>query len=556
MAAQQQPAAGAASSERSAVASLLRELLEVIVLAVILYVGISFAVQAVHVEGLSMWATLDNNDYLIANKVDYRLHAPQRGDIIILRPPTSNSTDFIKRVIALPGEKLLIRSGVVYINGHRLDEPYLPEAWVTDNNYPTNGSDGEVMPPNDYFVMGDNRNRSQDSRFFDRLDPPEKQLLVREPEGHAVGRLELEPQATLGELLGPRQLLGRDLVFAETPQLPHHRVHRIDRLLRIDPDVHADVAGVAMLLREAVHVISKAKTLANVQEEAGAHALAEHGVEKVQRVAVRMDVAESAHAEADVRLLRIAPANQHARTGQLGRRQRRRYAIQPRPQRQTMHHFGQRPFFVERSRRSDDQVGQPVVGVCVLEDVFTIQAGNRFLRPCDVAAQRMVGPDQLFEEVLDVILRLVLVHPELFQDHHPLALDIGRIKSGVGHDVEEDVQTEFHVLGRDARPVGGELFVGGCVDESANALDRVGDLLRRRPPVRSLEIQVLDEVRHAGETFVLEPRASGKHQHDARRMPLRHRLDHHACSPIQLMDSMGRWHGLVSIGTAGPETAD
>ncbi|TMD71193.1 MAG: signal peptidase I, partial [Chloroflexi bacterium] len=166
MAAQQQPAAGAASSERSAVASLLRELLEVIVLAVILYVGISFAVQAVHVEGLSMWATLDNNDYLIANKVDYRLHAPQRGDIIILRPPTSNSTDFIKRVIALPGEKLLIRSGVVYINGHRLDEPYLPEAWVTDNNYPTNGSDGEVMPPNDYFVMGDNRNRSQDSRFF------------------------------------------------------------------------------------------------------------------------------------------------------------------------------------------------------------------------------------------------------------------------------------------------------------------------------------------------------------------------------------------------------
>src|SRR5438445_9628434 len=134
MAAQQQPAAGAASSERSAVASLLRELLEVIVLAVILYVGISFAVQAVHVEGLSMWATLDNNDYLIANKIDYRLHAPQRGDIIILRPPASNSTDFIKRVIALPGEKLLIRSGVIYINVHPLDAHYLPEAWTNDTN--------------------------------------------------------------------------------------------------------------------------------------------------------------------------------------------------------------------------------------------------------------------------------------------------------------------------------------------------------------------------------------------------------------------------------------
>src|SRR2546421_1761999 len=175
MAAQHEQAAGAASSERSAASSLFREVAEVVVLAVILYVGISFAVQAVHVEGLSMYATLDNNDYLIANKIDYRLHAPQRGDIIILRPPTNNSTDFIKRVIALPGEKLLIRSGVIYINGHRLDEPYLPEAWVNDNNYPRNCSDGEVMPANYYFVMGDNRNRSQDSRFFgpikaDRID--------------------------------------------------------------------------------------------------------------------------------------------------------------------------------------------------------------------------------------------------------------------------------------------------------------------------------------------------------------------------------------------------
>ena len=142
-------------------------------LAVILYFGISFAVQAVHVEGLSMFATLDDNDYLIANKIDYRLHAPQRGDIIILRPPTDNSRDFIKRIIALPGERLLISGGFVYINGHKLDEPYLPEEWVTLNNL--YGPDGTVVPPNEYFVMGDNRNRSQDSRTFgfigrDRID--------------------------------------------------------------------------------------------------------------------------------------------------------------------------------------------------------------------------------------------------------------------------------------------------------------------------------------------------------------------------------------------------
>ncbi|HSP09199.1 MAG TPA: signal peptidase I [Candidatus Dormibacteraeota bacterium] len=175
MAVPQPQAAGAAPKESSTLLSLLREFFEVIVLAVILYFGISFAIQAVHVEGLSMFATLNDNDYLIADKVDYRFHTPQRGDIIILRPPTDNSQDFIKRVIALPGERLLIRDGTVYINGHKLDEPYLPEAWTTFNNWPANGSDGQVMGPNDYFVMGDNRNRSQDSRVFgpirqDRID--------------------------------------------------------------------------------------------------------------------------------------------------------------------------------------------------------------------------------------------------------------------------------------------------------------------------------------------------------------------------------------------------
>jgi signal peptidase I len=175
MAAPQPQAARAAPNEPSTLLSLMREFFEVIVLAVILYFGISFAIQAVHVEGLSMFATLNDNDYLIADKIDYRFHPPQRGDIIILRPPTDNSKDFIKRVIALPGERLLIRDGYVYINGHKLDEPYLPEAWTTFNNWPTNGSDGQVMGPNEYFVMGDNRNRSQDSRIFgpitrDRID--------------------------------------------------------------------------------------------------------------------------------------------------------------------------------------------------------------------------------------------------------------------------------------------------------------------------------------------------------------------------------------------------
>ena|SRR5690348_15008339 len=174
MAAQHEHAAGAAPQEHSPASSLLREVAEVVVLAIILYFGISFAVQAVHVEGLSMYATLDDNDYLIANKIDYRLHPPERGDIVILRPPTNNSTDFIKRIIGLPGERVLIRLGKVYINGHQLSEPYLPESWVSDNSWPDNPA-GQLMGPDEYFVMGDNRNKSQDSRFFgpisrDRID--------------------------------------------------------------------------------------------------------------------------------------------------------------------------------------------------------------------------------------------------------------------------------------------------------------------------------------------------------------------------------------------------
>ncbi len=173
MAVSKQPVAAPQAAESSTTSSLLRELFEVVVLAVILYFGISFAVQTVHVEGLSMFGTLNDNDYLIANKIDYRLHAPQRGDIIILRPPTLSTTDYIKRVIALPGERLLIKDGHVYINGHLLEEPYLPEAWTVGTDY--GGPNGTVIPANEYFVMGDNRNRSQDSRVFgpinrDRID--------------------------------------------------------------------------------------------------------------------------------------------------------------------------------------------------------------------------------------------------------------------------------------------------------------------------------------------------------------------------------------------------
>src|SRR5438067_4651160 len=170
--------------------SLLGEVLEVVVLALGLYLVITVAVQTVHVIGLSMYPTLDNDDYLVATKLDYRFHPPQRGDIIIMRDPYDPSKDFIKRVIAVPGERLLIRESHVYINGRQLTEPYLAnqEPWTVNNNWPVNGSaDGEQVPSDQFFVMGDNRNHSSDSRMFGfvRRDQIDARGLIRIwPLGH------------------------------------------------------------------------------------------------------------------------------------------------------------------------------------------------------------------------------------------------------------------------------------------------------------------------------------------------------------------------------------
>jgi signal peptidase I len=149
---------------------ILTEVAEVALLALGLYLVINFVIQTVHVIGLSMFPTVGDQDYLIATKIDYRFHGPQRGDIIIMRDPYDPSRDFIKRVVAVPGDHLLIRDGGVFINGRRLDEPYINhEPSVQGSDWPpTPSSDpqGVLLKTDDYFVMGDNRNHSTDSRVF------------------------------------------------------------------------------------------------------------------------------------------------------------------------------------------------------------------------------------------------------------------------------------------------------------------------------------------------------------------------------------------------------
>ncbi|GAX91422.1 signal peptidase I [Effusibacillus lacus] len=127
-------------------------------LAVVLALGIhQFVFAQFLVDGESMMPTMEHRERLIVNKLIYRIHKPEYGDIIVFKYPADKSKDFIKRVIGLPGDTVEVKGGKVYRNGQELKEPYLGE--------PTNGTWGpEKVPEGKIFVMGDNRNNSKDSR--------------------------------------------------------------------------------------------------------------------------------------------------------------------------------------------------------------------------------------------------------------------------------------------------------------------------------------------------------------------------------------------------------
>ncbi len=117
--------------------------------------------QPVRVEGTSMQPELQNNDRLFINKVVYSVEKIHRGDVVVFHYPIDPSKSYIKRVIALPGDRLRIADGVVYVNGKAIAEPYVPADFRDDRSV-----HAEVIPPGDYWVMGDHRCVSSDSRDF------------------------------------------------------------------------------------------------------------------------------------------------------------------------------------------------------------------------------------------------------------------------------------------------------------------------------------------------------------------------------------------------------
>ncbi|MGB8887691.1 MAG: signal peptidase I [Candidatus Korobacteraceae bacterium] len=126
---------------------------------------IIFLYQPVKVEGTSMMPTLQDQERVFINKFVYKLEPIEREDVIVFRYPRDPAKSYIKRVIAVAGDRVKIDDGVVYVNGHRLRETYVPEVYEDVRSYPET-----VVPPHSYFVLGDHRNLSNDSRDFGPVD--------------------------------------------------------------------------------------------------------------------------------------------------------------------------------------------------------------------------------------------------------------------------------------------------------------------------------------------------------------------------------------------------
>ncbi len=140
----------------------LRDTLTTLIMAAVIFFGLQVTVDSIVVEGPSMNPNFHTGQRLLVNKVIYKFHEPERGDVVIFHPPNNQQGDYIKRIIGLPSESVEIKEGTVYIhkedgNVLPLDEPYITER-------AKNAFQGDKIPENEYFVLGDNRNNSDDSR--------------------------------------------------------------------------------------------------------------------------------------------------------------------------------------------------------------------------------------------------------------------------------------------------------------------------------------------------------------------------------------------------------
>ncbi len=150
-----------------AVIDFVMDILETIVFVGSLFIVVYlFILTPNQVKGASMEPTFHTGDYILTSRITYKFRRPQRGDIVVFKSPKNPDIEYIKRVIGLPGDKILIENGEVFVNGIKIEENYISARTnLWEGGYVKDGI--PVIIPNDYiFVMGDNRPRSSDSREF------------------------------------------------------------------------------------------------------------------------------------------------------------------------------------------------------------------------------------------------------------------------------------------------------------------------------------------------------------------------------------------------------
>lgn len=141
------------------------DFLETIVVSLAIFAVVYiFLFQPHQVDGRSMEPNFHNGEYILTDKLSYRLHTPNRGDVVVFHSPQDERNDFIKRIIGIPGDTLMVKGGFVYINGTKLEEKYINDPdQVLAGRFLREGESYEVAPEQ-YIVMGDNRLHSSDSR--------------------------------------------------------------------------------------------------------------------------------------------------------------------------------------------------------------------------------------------------------------------------------------------------------------------------------------------------------------------------------------------------------
>jgi len=158
--------------------SFFMEMLQVVIFAVSIFLFLYLLVVQPHkIKGDSMQPNYPDGEYLLTDKVTYRFQEPKRGDVVVFKAPGAEGDEYIKRIMGLPGETLTIEKGKILISGIPLDESYLSSDVFTSGGLFNKEGESVLIPEGNYFVLGDNRSYSSDSRAWGLV--PKKEITGR-----------------------------------------------------------------------------------------------------------------------------------------------------------------------------------------------------------------------------------------------------------------------------------------------------------------------------------------------------------------------------------------